>query len=97
MRTHKKKKQQFNKNCKENILLSLAPYTCACKGVAFACRWEEVKGKHCIPIYINKDKNPSIKSTRHVKANVSTQKENQNNQNSNNEVEDLMLKGHRLP
>jgi hypothetical protein len=43
MRTHSKKKQQFNKNCKENILLNLAPYTC--KGVAFACRWEEVKGE----------------------------------------------------
>jgi hypothetical protein len=42
------------------------------------------------------DGNPSTKSTRHVEANVNTQKENQNNQNSN-EVEDLMLKGHPLP
>jgi hypothetical protein len=48
-------------------------------------------------IYINKDGNPSTKSTRHVEANVNTQKENQNNQNSSNEVEDLMLKGHPLP
>ncbi len=40
-----------------------------------------------------------MKSTRHVEANVNTQKENQNNQNnqnSSNEVEDLMLKGHHL-
>jgi hypothetical protein len=43
------------------------------------------------------DGNPSAKSTRHVEANVNTQKENQNNQNSSNEVEDLMLKGHPLP
>jgi hypothetical protein len=40
-----------------------------------------------------------MKSTRHVEANVNTQKENQNNQNnqnSSNEVEELMLKGHCL-
>ncbi len=49
-----------------------------------------------IYIYTNMDGNPSTKSTRHVEANVNTQKENQNNQNSN-EVEDLMLKGHPLP
>jgi hypothetical protein len=48
-------------------------------------------------IYIYKDGNPSTKSSRHVKANVNTQKENQNNQNNSNEVEDLMLKGHPLP
>jgi len=48
-------------------------------------------------IYINKDGNPSITSTRHVEANVSTQEENQNNQNCSNEAEDLMLKGHPLP
>jgi hypothetical protein len=40
-------------------------------------------------IYINKDGNPSTISTRHVEANVNTQEENQNNQNSSNEVEDL--------
>ncbi len=55
------------------------------------------KGRNLVYIYINKDGNPSTKSTRHVKANVNTQKENQNNQNSSNEVEDLMLKGHPLP
>jgi hypothetical protein len=37
-----------------------------------------------------------MKSTRHVETNVNTKKENQNNQNSNNEVEDLTLKGHCL-
>jgi hypothetical protein len=37
---------------------------------------------------INKDGNPSTKGTRHVEANVNTQRENQNNQNSSNEVED---------
>ncbi len=48
-------------------------------------------------VYIIKDGNPSTKSTRHVKANVNTWKENQNNnQISSNEVEDLMLKGHPL-
>jgi hypothetical protein len=35
-------------------------------------------------IYLNKDENPSTKSTRHVKANVNTQKENENHDNSNN-------------
>jgi hypothetical protein len=50
-----------------------------------------------IYIYINKDGNPSTKITRHVEANVNTQKENQKNQNNNNELEDLMLKGHHLP
>jgi ABC-type xylose transport system substrate-binding protein len=45
---------------------------------------------------INKDGNPSTKNTRHVGANVNTQKEDQNNQNNSNEVENLMLKGHRL-
>jgi hypothetical protein len=48
------------------------------------------------PVYINRDENPSTKSTRHVEANLNTLKENQNNQNSRNEVEDLMLKGHHL-
>jgi hypothetical protein len=43
---------------------------------------------------MNEDENPSTKSTMHVKANVNTPKENQNNQNSrSNEVEDPMLKG----
>jgi hypothetical protein len=55
--------------------------------------------KICNPlyIYINKDGNPSTKSTRHVEANVNTQKENQDHQNSNNEVKDIMLKRHPLP
>jgi hypothetical protein len=47
-----------------------------------------------IYIYINKDETPSIKSPRHVETNVIIQKENQKNQNSNNEIEDLRLKGH---
>jgi len=42
---------------------------------------------------MNKDENPSTKSRKHVKANVNTPKENQNNENSSNEVEDPMLKG----
>jgi hypothetical protein len=50
------------------------------------------KGENPVYIYMNKDGNPSTKSTMHVKANVNTWKENQNNQNSSNEVEDLMLK-----
>jgi hypothetical protein len=50
-----------------------------------------------IYIYIYKDGNPSRKSTRHVNANVNTQKENQDHQNINNEVEDIMLKGHLMP
>jgi hypothetical protein len=53
--------------------------------------------KPCIYKYINKDGNPSTTSTRHVKANVNTREENQSNQNSSNEVEDLMLKWHPLP
>ncbi len=48
-------------------------------------------------IYINKDGNPSTKNTRHVEANVNTQKKNQNNQNNCNEVENPMLKRHPLP
>jgi len=47
-------------------------------------------------IYMNKDGNPSTKSTRHVNANVNTRKENQEHQNINNEVEDIMLKGHPM-
>jgi hypothetical protein len=39
------------------------------------------------------DENPSIKSTKHVKINVNTRKENQGHQNSSNEMEDEMLKG----
>jgi hypothetical protein len=55
-------------------------------------------GKYVIlHIYINKDGNPTTKGTRHVEANVNTQKENQDHQNSSNEVEDVMLKGHPLP
>jgi hypothetical protein len=53
-------------------------------------------GRRTLHIYINKDGNPSTKSTRHVEANVNTQKENQDHQNSSNEVEDVMLKGHPL-
>jgi hypothetical protein len=48
-------------------------------------------------IYIKKDGNRSTKSTRHVEANVNTHKENQDHQNSSNELEDVMLKGHPLP
>ncbi len=44
------------------------------------------------PIYINKDGNPSTKSTKHVDANVNTWKENQNHQNSTNEMKNIMLK-----
>jgi len=44
-------------------------------------------------IYINKDGNPSTKSTRHVDANVNTGKENQDHQNSSNEVEDVNAQG----
>jgi hypothetical protein len=33
----------------------------------------------------------------HVDANVNTQKENQDHQNSSNEVEDAILKWHPLP
>jgi hypothetical protein len=33
----------------------------------------------------------------HVNAKVNTQKENQSRQNNNNEVEDIMLKGHPMP
>jgi hypothetical protein len=53
--------------------------------------------ENLVYIYINKDGNPSTKSTRHVETNVNTQEENQNNQNSSNEVEDLMLEEHPLP
>jgi hypothetical protein len=48
-------------------------------------------------IYINKDGNPTIESTRHVEANVNTRNENQDHQNSSNEMEDVMLTGHPLP
>jgi hypothetical protein len=47
-------------------------------------------------VCVNKDGNPFTKSTRHANANVNTQKENQDHQNSSNEVEDIMLKGHRM-
>jgi rubredoxin len=50
----------------------------------------------CIYIYVYRDENPSTKSTRRVEANWNRLKENQNNPNSSNEVEDLMLKGHPL-
>jgi hypothetical protein len=51
-------------------------------------------GRRTLYIYINKDGNPSTESTRHVEANVNTRKEIQDHQNSSNEVEDVMLKGH---
>jgi hypothetical protein len=37
------------------------------------------------------------KNTKHVKANVNTEKENQNHQNHSNEMENVMLKMHLLP
>ncbi len=48
-------------------------------------------------LYINKDGNPSTKSTNHIDANVNTWKENQDHQNNSNEVEDIMLKGPPMP
>jgi hypothetical protein len=42
--------------------------------------------------FLNKDENPSTKSTRHVDANVNAQKENLSHQYSINEVEDVILK-----
>jgi hypothetical protein len=53
--------------------------------------------KNYVYIYINKDRNPSTKGTKHVEANVNTRKDNQENQNISNEMEDKMLKGHPLP
>jgi hypothetical protein len=47
-------------------------------------------------ICINKDGNSSTKSTRHVEANVNAREEDQDNQNSSNEVENVMLKGYPL-
>jgi hypothetical protein len=37
------------------------------------------------------------KNIKHVKTNANTWKENQKNQNNNNEMKDVMLKGHPLP
>ncbi len=56
-----------------------------------------LKWKKNLYIYINKDGNPSTKSTRHVDTNVNTWKKNQDHQNSNNELEDVMLKKHFMP
>jgi hypothetical protein len=42
--------------------------------------------------FLNKDGNPSTKSTRHVDANVNARKENLGHQNSINEMEDVILK-----
>jgi hypothetical protein len=50
-----------------------------------------------IYIYINKDGNPFTESTRHLNANVNTSEENQDCQNNNNEVQNIMLKGHPMP
>jgi hypothetical protein len=58
-------------------------------------QWKKRENRVCVYIYRNE--NPSTKSTRRVEANLNTLKENQNNQNSTNEVENLMLKGHHLP
>ncbi len=47
---------------------------------------------------MNKDGNPSTKSTRHVDQNVNTRKETKTVKRvSSNEVEDVMLKGHPMP
>jgi len=43
------------------------------------------------------DGNPSTKSMRPVKANVNTQKENQDYQKNSNEIEGVTLKEHPLP
>jgi hypothetical protein len=58
---------------------------------------QNTKIKKDLYIYINKDGNPSTKTTRHVDANVNARKENVNHQNNNNELEDVMLKGHPMP
>ncbi len=63
-------------------------------GFTYRIQWN---GGNFVYIKINKDENPSTKSTRHVKANVNTQKQNQDNQNNSNAMEDIMLKGHPLP
>ncbi len=55
------------------------------------------KTKNPIYIYINKDGNPSTKSTRYVETNVNTRKENWDNKKNNNKVEDIMLKRYPLP
>ncbi len=36
------------------------------------------------------------KNTRHVNVNVNTQKKNQNHQNNDNEMKNVMLKGHPM-
>jgi hypothetical protein len=48
-------------------------------------------------MYIYIDGNSSIKNTRHVDAKVNAQKGDKGHQNSNNEVEDTMLKRHLMP
>ncbi len=48
-------------------------------------------------MYIKKDGNTFTISTTHVKANINTREENQNNKNSRNELGDLMLTGDALP
>jgi hypothetical protein len=48
-------------------------------------------------MYINKDGNPSTKSTRHVDANVNTRKRNEDHKNNRDVVEDVMLNGHPMP
>ncbi len=55
------------------------------------------KGENHIYIIINNDGNPFTKNIRHDEANVNTQEENQNDQNNNNQIKDLMLKGHPPP
>jgi len=41
-------------------------------------------------------KDGNLSTIRHIEANVNTWKENQNNQNTSNEVKELMLKEHHL-
>jgi hypothetical protein len=56
------------------------------------------KKKHLVYTYIYENKNGNLftKGTTHVETNINTWKENQEHQNNNNEVEDIMLKGHPL-
>jgi len=66
-------------------------------GIFLVYQKEKGKGKL---VYVYKQGWKSIhKSTRHVNANVNTQKGNEDHQNnsSSNEVEDIKLKGHPMP
>jgi hypothetical protein len=48
---------------------------------------KENKREKTLYIYINKDRNSSTKSSKHVEANVNTRKESQNNQTSTKHVQ----------